>query len=193
MAANARPVPKAPARRAKARFSASPLTDSNRRPPPYHGGALPTELRGRGASVALVRRSGCAACRAVARLEWSRSAGPESGIVLGGRPTRKGVRCTYGWHGTRRVGTSTSSSRAPRTGCSRSSRAGRGFKAYSIAVSGDEIFSFSVWDSARGCRGRERGRRRLGRGEHGRRHHGHETNFGELMLSTTLGVSPARV
>jgi len=28
-------------------FCASPLTDSNRRPPPYHGGALPTELRGR--------------------------------------------------------------------------------------------------------------------------------------------------
>ena len=26
--------------------SISPLTDSNRRPPPYHGGALPTELRG---------------------------------------------------------------------------------------------------------------------------------------------------
>jgi hypothetical protein len=25
----------------------SPLTDSNRRPPPYHGGALPAELRGR--------------------------------------------------------------------------------------------------------------------------------------------------
>src|SRR5579884_3173371 len=24
----------------------SPLTDSNRRPPPYHGGALPAELRG---------------------------------------------------------------------------------------------------------------------------------------------------
>src|SRR2546421_7176353 len=33
----------------KARFTGllqSPLTDSNRRPPPYHGGALPTELRG---------------------------------------------------------------------------------------------------------------------------------------------------
>src|SRR4051812_34614043 len=29
------------------RFLQSPLTDSNRRPPPYHGGALPTELRGR--------------------------------------------------------------------------------------------------------------------------------------------------
>jgi hypothetical protein len=28
-------------------FLQSPLTDSNRRPPPYHGGALPTELRGR--------------------------------------------------------------------------------------------------------------------------------------------------
>jgi hypothetical protein len=28
----------------------SPLTDSNRRPLPYHGSALPTELRGRGAS-----------------------------------------------------------------------------------------------------------------------------------------------
>ena len=28
-------------------FGESPLTDSNRRPPPYHGGALPTELRGR--------------------------------------------------------------------------------------------------------------------------------------------------
>jgi hypothetical protein len=27
----------------------SPLADSNRRPPPYHGGALPTELRGRAA------------------------------------------------------------------------------------------------------------------------------------------------
>jgi hypothetical protein len=28
-------------------FYRSPLTDSNRRPPPYHGGALPAELRGR--------------------------------------------------------------------------------------------------------------------------------------------------
>src|SRR5215217_3534898 len=30
-------------------FEKSPLTDSNRRPPPYHGGALPAELRGRAA------------------------------------------------------------------------------------------------------------------------------------------------
>ena len=32
---------------AKKPCKSSPLTDSNRRPPPYHGGALPTELRGR--------------------------------------------------------------------------------------------------------------------------------------------------
>src|SRR3954453_13480481 len=28
-------------------FVLSPVSDSNRRPPPYHGGALPTELTGR--------------------------------------------------------------------------------------------------------------------------------------------------
>src|SRR5580765_964448 len=33
-----------------ARLLQSPLPDSNRRPPPYHGGALPTELRGRKAN-----------------------------------------------------------------------------------------------------------------------------------------------
>src|SRR5713226_6772048 len=32
-----------------AELSQSPLTDSNRRPLPYHGSALPTELRGRSA------------------------------------------------------------------------------------------------------------------------------------------------
>src|SRR5438067_177106 len=32
--------------RRRAALLQSPLTDSNRRPPPYHGGALPTELRG---------------------------------------------------------------------------------------------------------------------------------------------------
>src|SRR5712691_5048464 len=30
----------------------SPLADSNRGPPPYHGGALPAELRGQAASLA---------------------------------------------------------------------------------------------------------------------------------------------
>src|SRR6266516_1911682 len=33
----------------------SPLTDSNRRPPPYHGGALPTELRGRATILGALR------------------------------------------------------------------------------------------------------------------------------------------
>src|ERR687890_1743186 len=32
-------------------FTASPLPDSNRRPLPYHGSALPTELRGRAAPI----------------------------------------------------------------------------------------------------------------------------------------------
>ena len=45
---------------------ASPLTDSNRRPLPYHGSALPTELRGRGRqdSRAAARPGAC--CAAVA-------------------------------------------------------------------------------------------------------------------------------
>ena len=53
-----------PATPATMRSPRSPLTDSNRRPPPYHGGALPTELRGRRASVAPSCRSGCVPCGA---------------------------------------------------------------------------------------------------------------------------------
>src|SRR5205823_3954715 len=37
-------------------FPPSPLSDSNRRPLPYHGSALPAELRGHGASVSRWRR-----------------------------------------------------------------------------------------------------------------------------------------
>src|SRR5687767_1553675 len=33
--------------RVRASADGSPESDSNRRPPPYHGGALPTELSGR--------------------------------------------------------------------------------------------------------------------------------------------------
>jgi heme-degrading monooxygenase HmoA len=65
-----------------------------------------------------------------------------------------------------------------------------GFKAYSIAVSGNEIFSFSVWDTpeeaeaanaaAAGWVAENMGEITLV-----------ETNFGELMLSTTLGVRAA--
>src|SRR6266702_3335479 len=52
----------------KARYAGilqSPLTDSNRRPPPYHGGALPTELRGRGPDCSPgwgARRDGLRGC-----------------------------------------------------------------------------------------------------------------------------------
>ena len=47
----------------------SPLTDSNRRPPPYHGGALPTELRGRSASVALPLQSEDGVWHAIPRVQ----------------------------------------------------------------------------------------------------------------------------
>src|SRR5450755_964731 len=47
-----------PTRLVPALSGPSPLTDSNRRPPPYHGGALPTELRGRDAH-SIGMRSSC--------------------------------------------------------------------------------------------------------------------------------------
>src|SRR5690349_21715629 len=46
------------------RASQSPLTESNRRPSPYHGDALPTELRGRRTGGRLQD----AACRAASAL-----------------------------------------------------------------------------------------------------------------------------
>ena len=42
---------------------ASPLTDSNRRPLPYHGSALPTELRGRSPTRLAEQRAPRPACR----------------------------------------------------------------------------------------------------------------------------------
>src|ERR1700745_1820992 len=38
--------------------TASPLTESNRRPSPYHGDALPTELRGRSRRICRPARPG---------------------------------------------------------------------------------------------------------------------------------------
>jgi hypothetical protein len=107
-------------------FCRSPLTDSNRRPPPYHGGALPTELRGRCASVAPF---GPAWPLATPPRFWNgaREAPARSaGNSLGGRPTQKGAA---------------------------------GWVAENMA---DDITIV-------------------------------ETKFGELVLSTTLGVSAARV
>ena len=67
-----------------------------------------------------------------------------------------------------------------------------GFKAYSIAVSGDEIFSFSVWDSAEEAEAANE----AAAGWVAENMAGDitivETNFGELLLSTTLGVSAVR-
>src|SRR5438034_585716 len=48
-------------------FYTSPLTDSNRRPPPYHGGALPTELRGRGPDCSPGRGARCDGLRGCLR------------------------------------------------------------------------------------------------------------------------------
>ena len=67
-----------------------------------------------------------------------------------------------------------------------------GFKAYSLAVSGDEIFSFSVWDSAEDAETAN-----IAAADWVAENMADdititETNFGELLLSTTLGVSPAR-
>src|SRR6185295_13566122 len=50
-ARNLRPPSGDPATPGTTRDPKSPLTDSNRRPPPYHGGALPTELRGRSRGI----------------------------------------------------------------------------------------------------------------------------------------------
>jgi heme-degrading monooxygenase HmoA len=66
-----------------------------------------------------------------------------------------------------------------------------GFKAYSIAVSGDEIFSFSVWDSAEDAEAANAAAAGWV-AENMSEITLVETNLGELMLSTTLGVSPVR-
>ncbi len=67
-----------------------------------------------------------------------------------------------------------------------------GFKAYSIAVSGNEIFSFSVWDSPEDAEAANAAASGWVAENMGDDLTLIETNFGELMLSTTLGVSPAR-
>ena len=67
-----------------------------------------------------------------------------------------------------------------------------GFKAYSIAVSGDEIFSFSVWDSIEEAEAANEAAAGWVAENMADDITIVETNFGELLLSTTLGVSPAR-
>ncbi len=67
-----------------------------------------------------------------------------------------------------------------------------GFRAYSIAVSGDEIFSFSVWDSIDEAESANEAAAGWVAENMADDITLTETNFGELLLSTTLGVTPAR-
>jgi hypothetical protein len=67
-----------------------------------------------------------------------------------------------------------------------------GFRAYSIAVSGNEIFSFSVWDSADEAEAASAAAAGWVAENMADDITPVEINIGELLLSTTLGVSPAR-
>ena len=64
------------ARRARGPAPASPLTDSNRRPLPYHGSALPTELRGQGPARIAAQRPDRRRRRLV--VIWSTCCAPDS-------------------------------------------------------------------------------------------------------------------
>jgi hypothetical protein len=68
-----------------------------------------------------------------------------------------------------------------------------GFRAYSIAATSDEIFSFSVWDSAEEAQAANEAAAGWVAENMADDITIVETNFGELLLSTTLGVSAARV
>ena len=67
-----------------------------------------------------------------------------------------------------------------------------GFRAYSIAVSGNEIFSLSVWDSSEDAEAANAAASGWVAENMADDLTLTESNIGELMLSTTLGVSPAR-
>ncbi len=67
-----------------------------------------------------------------------------------------------------------------------------GFKSYSVAVSGDEVFSFSVWDSAEEAEAANSAAAGWVAENMADDITVTETNIGELLLSTALGVSPAR-
>jgi heme-degrading monooxygenase HmoA len=64
-----------------------------------------------------------------------------------------------------------------------------GFRAYSVAASGEEIFSFTVWDSA--AEAEAANEAAAGWVAENLAEHTTliETKIGELLLSTTLGVS----
>ncbi len=68
-----------------------------------------------------------------------------------------------------------------------------GFKAYSVAASGGEVFSFSVWESAEQAEAANEAAAGWVAENMADDITTTEITFAELLLSTTLGVSPARV
>ena len=72
-------------------------------------------------------------------------------------------------------------------------QAADGFKAYSVAATNDEIWSMSVWETAEAAEGANGLAAAWVRENLADQITVTETHVGELLISTTLGVSPARV
>ena len=72
-------------------------------------------------------------------------------------------------------------------------QAADGFKAYSVAATDDEIWSLSVWDSAEAAEAANAIAAEWVAENMADDVTVTETHVGELLISTTLGVSPARV
>ncbi len=68
-----------------------------------------------------------------------------------------------------------------------------GFKAYSVAVADDEIWSLSVWETAEQAEAANELAAEWVAENLADRITVTETHVGDLVISTTLGVSPARV
>jgi hypothetical protein len=115
------------------------------------------------------------------------------GTASGERPTRKGVRMHVRMARYKTHADPHELTRRAEQGILPLFESQPGFRAYSIAVSGDEIFSFSVWDGAEEAESANE----VAAGWVAENMADDltiiETNFGELLLSTTLGVSAARV
>jgi hypothetical protein len=72
-------------------------------------------------------------------------------------------------------------------------QAAEGFKAYSVAVADDEIWSMSVWETAEAAEAANDLAAGWVAENLADRVTVKETHVGDLVISTTLGVSPARV
>lgn len=70
-------------------------------------------------------------------------------------------------------------------------QAAEGFKAYSVAATDDEIWSMSVWDTAEAAEAANGLAAEWVAENLADEITVTETHVGELMISTTLGVSPA--